>query len=646
MKDKLKYIANEFFAACWEVIKLPFWMIKVGWKKLLSFGPRRIGLVLGATIIVTAVALTGFVEVTSQPDFCKSCHVMKPYYEAWETSSHNQISCTECHIQPGLKGTVHAKFMALSMVANYFTGVYKRSKPWAEIEDAACLRDGCHETRLLAGTVDFKGVKFDHRPHLEQPRRDRQLRCTSCHAQIVQGEHITVTGSTCFLCHFKPDSTGKWSDLARCTHCHNPPQGAAAADTSFDHSDILARKVECVSCHATEISGDGFVPIDRCNSCHAQKEHAERYNDRDFVHKMHVTEHKVECTSCHIAIRHGKDAVTEENRDRQCSNCHGGPDNAIEAVWQGTLPGLPVAPSSMARAGMSCSSCHIGDVHGKVEKVEPTCLPCHDESFSRLWPRWNEPLLKSLSELESKARNLSGSRRDSLLKAIRIYREGNPVHNPDLIRSISAEITGSVAAVSVAQPGNCNECHPAAGSAVVMRGARRFDHTIHTRETKGCTDCHEVESARHGTLKMSDATCNNCHHKTDNIASLMCEQCHATQSDVYQGRIKGGSNEQSVMASAVSCAECHADGNKIVRDPTGACVSCHDAAYADTLKAWKNSGIEFDREVRKLLATANRGNENYSQYNSWAELYRRDGSSSAHNPNLFKMWLGRLQTTP
>ena len=62
---------------------------------------------------------------------------------------------------------------------------------------------GCHETRLLQGKVKFKRFYFDHKPHLTELRRGKKLRCTSCHSQIVQGDHMKVTESTCFLCHFK-----------------------------------------------------------------------------------------------------------------------------------------------------------------------------------------------------------------------------------------------------------------------------------------------------------------------------------------------------------------------------------------------------------------------------------------------------------
>ena len=63
-------------------------------------------------IIVTVIA----VHLTEQPTFCKTCHNMRPYYQAWKTSKHNNVECVKCHFEPGVLSTIEGKFKALSMV--------------------------------------------------------------------------------------------------------------------------------------------------------------------------------------------------------------------------------------------------------------------------------------------------------------------------------------------------------------------------------------------------------------------------------------------------------------------------------------------------------------------------------------------------
>jgi nitrate/TMAO reductase-like tetraheme cytochrome c subunit len=640
--NRFKFLVKEFFAACWETIKLPFWLFGVGWKRLMGFGPRRIGLVLFASAIVVLFSLLFFVKVTSQPTFCRSCHVMEPYFAAWETSTHNNVTCTECHIPPGLEGTIHSKFLAMSMVANYFTGVYKRSKPWAEIEDRSCLRSGCHDTRLLQSTVEFKNVKFDHKPHIEQVRRGRQLRCTSCHSNIVQGEHISVNESTCFLCHFKPDTTGVYTALATCTNCHNPPTGAMAADTSFDHTEMLARKASCSDCHASEVAGDGFVPRERCNSCHAQVAHIERYDEHEFVHQMHVTDHKVECTACHIQIRHGKEAVALASSERTCSQCHGKPDDAIERVWRGDLPGMPLSPSSMSKAGMECASCHVGDVHAiGGDKPSPTCTPCHDPEFQNLWTRWDEPLQRRIKELESKAVSLEPSVRDTMLAALDMYRRGNPLHNPEMIEHLSAKIEGQ----NVLTSASCNSCHPAAGDALVMYGGNTFDHRKHSTANK-CEQCHSTSQETHGRLVMTKNDCNSCHHQSVAQGKVDCSSCHATQAAVFNGKIPAfaGAEPSFKVDLDIACTDCHETrGASVSRDVAPMCVSCHEESFADTLRGWQDNAAQLSKTVHSALSNYKAGSEKYKQLSQLADLLQKDGSGSAHNPTLFKRWFESIE---
>lgn len=134
----------------------------------------RIAVVSLAVVAVGVIVLVASAELTSRPGFCSTCHYMRPYVDAWETSTHADVTCTDCHFPPGFKSKVKGKFTALSMLVNYATGVYKKSKPWAEISDGSCLRSGCHSERLLEGEVEFReAIVFDHEPHLTSLRREK-----------------------------------------------------------------------------------------------------------------------------------------------------------------------------------------------------------------------------------------------------------------------------------------------------------------------------------------------------------------------------------------------------------------------------------------------------------------------------------------
>ncbi|MFQ5830498.1 MAG: NapC/NirT family cytochrome c [Candidatus Methylomirabilia bacterium] len=262
---------------------------------------------LAASLVVGGAGLVGLWEFSSSPTFCSSCHIMRPYVNAWKSSTHNDVACVQCHYPPGFRDTLWVKYQAVSQVAKWATRTYS-SKPFAEVEDASCLRSGCHSpTQLETGTAASKlEIKFDHRPHLEQTIMGRQLRCASCHSQIVVERHFEVNKSTCFLCHFKGMRTGReLTPIAGCTGCHQAPKGdIVVGSIRFSHKEMVRRGVACQKCHLNVIEGEGEAPSARCFTCHNQPEKLERYPDTPFIHDFHVAGHNIECARCHTEIRH------------------------------------------------------------------------------------------------------------------------------------------------------------------------------------------------------------------------------------------------------------------------------------------------------------------------------------------------------
>ncbi|MEK6654380.1 MAG: NapC/NirT family cytochrome c, partial [Thermodesulfobacteriota bacterium] len=160
---------------------------------------------IGIGALVFLLSLGGIAHYSESPGFCNSCHIMGPYFAAWKASKHNKVACVECHYPPsGVQTILWKKFQASTQVVKYITRTYS-SKPFAEVEDASCLRSGCHSERLLdAWIVDkVKRIRFNHASHLTRDGDGRQLRCVSCHSQVTLNKHIEVNFKTCSLCHFK-----------------------------------------------------------------------------------------------------------------------------------------------------------------------------------------------------------------------------------------------------------------------------------------------------------------------------------------------------------------------------------------------------------------------------------------------------------
>ena len=77
-------------------------------------------------------------------------------------------------------------------------------------------------------------------------REGDRLYCMCCFArlQVVQGEHILVTETTCFLCHMKESEEVDFTSnekLGNCTTCHNWDVIPAEhmEDFRFDHTPVV-----------------------------------------------------------------------------------------------------------------------------------------------------------------------------------------------------------------------------------------------------------------------------------------------------------------------------------------------------------------------------------------------------------------------
>ena len=275
-------------------------VIKAGWKNLIRTRKGKALIVAGILVAILVVSLAGF-EVTSFPRFCSSCHNMKPYYESWKVSSHNEVNCIKCHSDPGLVPYLKTKVNGLVEVAIYLSGNLATNYQ-SEVSDASCLRDGCHsQEKLKEDKVDFeKGIPFEHETHLDTLKDDFRLRCTSCHSQIVQDEHISVATSTCFSCHFKKEEPNE--GIAECTFCHSAL--AEMTEAKFNHEPIVKAGMDCLNCHKEPVKGEGEVDKEKCLFCHSEPSRLKRINETPFLHIKHTSENKVECFQCHRQIRH------------------------------------------------------------------------------------------------------------------------------------------------------------------------------------------------------------------------------------------------------------------------------------------------------------------------------------------------------
>jgi nitrate/TMAO reductase-like tetraheme cytochrome c subunit len=571
--------------------------------------PLKISIQLGIlAVVLIAIGTVGFIEYSAQPSFCLNCHIMKPYYDSWATSSHNDVKCIACHYAPGIKAEAMGKLQAANQVVKYITGAYG-TKPWAEIEDAACLRSGCHTEREIEGAVSFAGIRFDHAHHLGELRRGKDLRCTSCHSQIVQGDHVNVTRSTCFLCHFKDRPPGE--PIAGCTGCHaSPPVVRSSAGYVVDHPQYMRDLVSCVSCHDKVTQGSGNADQARCYTCHNEPERVAEFENTTLVHRVHIAVHNVECAQCHLPVEHRVVSLTQ-TFELDCNACHQRVHEEQRQMYAGRGGhGAENMPASMFLARVSCQSCHgiPSDIpgHAEVKRAgEATCMSCHGIKYANILPNWQRELQRRTERVSAVVRNareaLSGvpvSRRvaaDSLLglaeENIGFVERGKGAHNvgyaDELLRAAvnfarqaveAADLTYRIPDLDLGPAvgqNACLQCHFGISEQAAPFADRQFKHEPHVAAGLECTTCHTPMEEHGGIILTSGASCDACHHRR--IEPLNCARCHegpgGAPSQPFETAV-GTFSHAPHREAGLACSICH--------EPTAMsaaglnCDACHD----------------------------------------------------------------------
>lgn len=137
--------------------------------------------------------------VTSTPEFCGSCHEIRPAVEAWRSSTHAnnkaglKAVCMDCHLPPpentfeffAMKTYHGLKDITSHLLdgAEHYDKAAARENMYAEITNETCMR--CHENVLYMPTR--RGAMLAHRA-VVHARPGNEKKCVDCHYDLVHTE--------------------------------------------------------------------------------------------------------------------------------------------------------------------------------------------------------------------------------------------------------------------------------------------------------------------------------------------------------------------------------------------------------------------------------------------------------------------------
>lgn len=220
----------------------------------------RVLTLIAAIVAVMAVGGTVAIPLTNQPEFCATCHTLKPSYDSWRESSHRGVTCVNCHVRPGLRGFLEDKVLAgLEDVAITFFGTPTEPHNLeSHVVSSVCI--GCHRAVLRVSEVSVRdlpkpvkdvGLIMSHRKHMKAfEKRNKGEGCTTCHARVVHGTPIKGYPIVIPRGHVSMDDQ---------PHESRHPKNSKLWQSAM---------ADCLRCHDGQSTYDGKVLSKRCETCH------------------------------------------------------------------------------------------------------------------------------------------------------------------------------------------------------------------------------------------------------------------------------------------------------------------------------------------------------------------------------------------
>jgi len=319
-------------------------------------------------------------EATSSSKFCSSCHEMKPEYYTWKASTHSEVDCVNCHIEPGVKNLAEAKAGGVKELYKKQTDTYLAPIQMPkDIPNSACER--CHnmDTREVTTSGD---LIIPHDKHLA-----KDIECVQCHSGVAHGK-IAERKVT-----FKSDY-GKWDDSLGKSMMSDIKFTSPKMETCMECHEARQVTTECKACHTTSMYPKSHKKADfkdethgslaikdvkKCNECHKymSKKEIDIFNEKpasmQYLNNGTVKEDDI-------------DANDYAKQNTYCKDCHSTRPASHKK-------GFGVSHGVLANKNTEmCLTCHDYQNTGRTKNIIVTCNTCHPSTHSNRDWRITHPI--------------------------------------------------------------------------------------------------------------------------------------------------------------------------------------------------------------------------------------------------------------
>ena len=222
----------------------------------------------GAVATMGGVTAVGFSET---PAFCGLCHTMDPELKAYAMSPHKEVTCAECHVEPGAAGFIKAKVNGTKQLMDIIAGKFPTPIQPPDHADLPAVKDTCLKCHSLDALVANGGpVKLVLRPRYRPDETNTQ-------------ETVAVM--------LRPGGLGEASGVLG-VHWH------VQQKVTYTTSDIRSRKIDLIEITAKDGTTKQYIAGSQVAVSTDVKSDVDRL-------KSSETNRRMDCIDCHNRIGHG-----------------------------------------------------------------------------------------------------------------------------------------------------------------------------------------------------------------------------------------------------------------------------------------------------------------------------------------------------
>lgn len=292
------------------------------WKKIDLKNPLHMWKLIFFSIVFLLIAFGstyGVFKATGTNSSCASCHIHPPEVVTHELTTHTELYCTDCHVEPGFDNYIMSKVNGAYKMFLVTTGqtpdpIYMYKAP---IPNETCYQ--CHSpNRRITASGD---IIPNHDGHIEAG-----VLCVTCHSGVAHGkaverglvehkdfdywteengEELISTKytrpnmGTCIDCHLKYNKGDEpWED--KYYSLSYPPQYESDSFGILEVFDLIEKQLENPQ--------EGQISM-ACETCHTEIVVPDSHNNDDFgiAHGEYALNKLDTCVDCHDQAKWQKD---------------------------------------------------------------------------------------------------------------------------------------------------------------------------------------------------------------------------------------------------------------------------------------------------------------------------------------------------